>query len=484
MPIAGLRALAWLALSLALAAGTAWADDDLLEGFEERPVEQGQAAPAKKAQDDLLEGLGDESPAAADEPSAEAPVERRWWRLSGAVTQSLAVNYAHQAPSPGQTDWRGLSRFRTELDLALDLELPRRWKAKIAGRGFYDWVYPIRGRDKFTTETLDEYEWEAEPREVYLQGELFSDLDLKLGRQIVVWGKADNVRVVDILNPLDLREPGLVDIEDLRLPVAMVKADYYFGDWALTGIVIPEIRFNKLPAFGHEFYPYTSRLPEEETPSLGLDNLEYALALSGVFSGWDLSLHAAYVFDDLAHLESVTGPTGQTSLVRRHSRLTMLGAAANVAIGNWLLKGETAWLHGFEFFAAPNERFSRVDFMAGVEYSGFTDTTISIEWVWRHLFDFDERLKVGMDSAEKDDFQTALRLTRSFRNDTVQLTALISVAGLSGQGGGFARLNLDYDLADAWVLSVGVIDYIYGEETSWNAYGDNDRVYASLEYSF
>ena len=60
----------------------------------------------------------------------------------------------------------------------------------------------------------------------------------KLGRQIVNWGRSDTVRVLDVINPLDNREPGLVDIEDLRLPVTMARVDY-FPKWFWTRTFFP-----------------------------------------------------------------------------------------------------------------------------------------------------------------------------------------------------------------------------------------------------
>ena len=47
-------------------------------------------------------------------------------------------------------------------------------------------------------------------------------------------------------------------------------------------------------------------------------------------------------------------------------------------MGNFLLFGEAAWFDGLEFFNADGS-FSRTDLLAGVEYSGFRDTTISFE---------------------------------------------------------------------------------------------------------
>ena len=116
------------------------------------------------------------------------------------------------------------------MNLQLDVDLPWDWKGRVAGFGFYDWAYFANGRDDYTDDVRDIYEWEVDFQEVWVQGSLLDDLDLKVGRQIVNWGRSDTLRVLDVLNPLDNREPGLTDIEDLRRPVSMVKADYYL--WA------------------------------------------------------------------------------------------------------------------------------------------------------------------------------------------------------------------------------------------------------------
>jgi len=73
----------------------------------------------------------------------------------------------------------------------------------------------------------------------------------------------------------------------------------------------------------------------------------------------------------------------------------MFGAAFNQALGNWLLKSEVAYIDGFEFFNSPGKDYSRTDVLAGVEYSGFKDTTLSIEVADRQINDFDEALKTS-----------------------------------------------------------------------------------------
>ena len=171
------------------------------------------------------------------------------------------------------------------------------WQAQASVGGFYDLVYVLRGRDDYTQEVLDDYEKELEVLDTFVQGSLTKKLDVKIGRQIVVWGPLFNLRVTDVLNPVDFRLPGLTDLDDLRLPVTMLKLDYFLGNWDLSGMWIPEIRFSKRPVFGSDFYPFPVPMPPAEEPDNGFefDDAEWAAALVGTFSGWDMGFYWAYI---------------------------------------------------------------------------------------------------------------------------------------------------------------------------------------------
>lgn len=235
--------------------------DDLLKGFnEETGVDE-----KGRTDDDILEGFDNEVEDAKSE-SPEQEQKPSIYSLDGYIKLGASYNIAHDAPEPGKTDWRGLSRLRPEMQLDLSARFSKSWQAFVSGKGSYDFAYEIRGRDEFTEPVLDNYEKELELREAYVLGSLSDNLDIKAGRQIVVWGKSDNIRVTDVLNPLDMREPGLTDIEDLRLPVTMTRLDYYIGKLSLTGIALHEIRFNKNPEYGSDFYPAATPLPLEDKP--------------------------------------------------------------------------------------------------------------------------------------------------------------------------------------------------------------------------
>ncbi len=270
-------------------------DEDLqevIEGFEDEA--QSEKKKEEIEAEEILEGF-DEDIAEAKVLVPEQEYLPDFLSLDGYFKLGSTYNMYHHQAEGTDTDWHGLSRLRAKMVLELDAKFSESWQARVAGHGFYDFAYEIQGRDKFTQEVLDENESELELGEVWLLGSITDQLDLKAGRQIVVWGKSDNIRVTDVLNPLDLREPGLTDLENLRLPVTMTKLDYFIRGLNLSGMVIHEIRYNKDPAFGSDFFPAAQPLPTSETPDTGfdIDNTQFALALHGIFHGWDASLYGA-----------------------------------------------------------------------------------------------------------------------------------------------------------------------------------------------
>ncbi|MEN8136261.1 MAG: DUF1302 family protein [Thermodesulfobacteriota bacterium] len=421
---------------------------------------------------DLFSGFDDQAPAARQEESDRDTPSF----LSGFAKLAAAYNTDHGQPLPGQTDWRGLSKLRGELLLETKQKLSG-WQFFVSGKGFYDLAYESNGRSGYAARVLADYEDEVELREAWLQGALLPSLDLKLGRQIVAWGRSDNFRVTDILNPLDNREPGLTDIEDLRLPLAMTKLNFYLGDWSLDLIGIHEHRYDKNPPFGHDFYPYPVPPPEEIRPAHTMENTELALDLTGSFSGWDLSIYYADTFNDQPNLVPSLPP------VSEHRRLKIFGTAASIARGNMLIITEAAHLQGLGFLADFNSDYERTDLLAGFEYSGFSETVINCDYLFRRLHGYNNMIKASPESPLENDEQLALRISRNFLHETVSLGGLAMVFGDRGQRGALERLTLTYDPADNWSITAGAVFYESGD-TPATAIGDKDRVFMEIRYDF
>ena len=67
----------------------------------------------------------------------------------------------------------------------------------------------------------------------------FNSMDIRVGKQQIIWGKADGVFITDVISPKDLREFLLPDFDEIRMGVTALKADYYIGDNTLEFVWVP-----------------------------------------------------------------------------------------------------------------------------------------------------------------------------------------------------------------------------------------------------
>lgn len=458
------------------------------------------------AQEDQLDGFGDDfddfSDAKPAEPQSEpkAEPEKSKWSLpfdaGGSLSLMTSFNTAHHSPDNGKPDWRGLSAVRSQLKLEFEDKVfdTLRWYVDL--KASHDFVYGIRRSDDYTSELTDDRERVLELDKAYAGGRINDYMDLYFGRQIVVWGKSDTIRVVDVINPLDVREPGMTDIDDLRLPLTMTRLDIFYGDWTLKTMAIHEIRFDHLPVWGSDFYPSASPLPGENKPESNFENTEFAASLGRTFNGGDVSLYYAYLFNDDVHLESLTNDSPpQYHPYLDHGRITMLGFDFNQAVGNFILKTELALFLNLKYFnpalvAGGNlvrgdcPEYTRYDGLVGFEYMGFNNTVISFDTVLRFIDDFDTVLENSPLNPNEKEEQWVLRMSRDFKNETLSLELLLSGYGWVAEGGAFGRFKVQYDLTDDISLSGGLLMYQAGDDIPIETIGDNDRVFCEAVYSF
>ena len=466
-------------------------DDDALSGFDETPDDG--------FDDAALSGFDDE-PSSEVVPEDE---EERWYDVSGYVSLLGAYNYAQTGPlaaAPGDKvmDFSGLSRARTKLDIAVDMKFSDNWKSRVEVMGWYDASWAINGRDNYTEEVLDTYESFVDIKDAYIQGTLSDSVDLKVGRQIVIWGKSDSIRITDVINPLDNREPGMVDIKDLRLTEVMTKLDYYFGDYGLSAIIIHEPRLQVEPAFGSDYRPRDvfgptapdSAFPDVYKPSWDLENTQFALSLDGRYEGWDLSWYAANVMNSRFGIIKQDDGTP----LRTFDKIYMVGAATNIVSGSWLYKAEAAYIMDIDY-RSVEENKNRLDALLGVDYSGFSKTVLSLELADRHVFAYEAKMLENTlpanfpDYEREDTLQVAARANYTFDHDNASVNYLITMVGSSDfkfQDGGFQRFWMDYKVNDALIINGGIVDYIGGDGVVpfYNAIENNDRVYAEVVYNF
>jgi len=437
--------------------------DEALDGFDDTAV---TGMEEKENSDDTLLDDFEDTPTDSIE-AVEEEMTSPVLGLTGKLTQQAVYSLYTDKPHDNITS------CKSSLLLDYEHKFENDFKIKINAKAYYDAIYDIKGSEKFSQDELDELRSEVELFDAYIEGSITDNFDMKLGRQVVVWGRSDTIRVTDVLNPLDNRRPGMIDIEDLRLPVTMAKFDYFIGDWRVTPIAILEQRFSKRPPFGSVFYPAPFAAPDDKDYS----DVTYALSVGGEFTGWDINFYMARIHDDEGHIVIFPQPS------REHEKVNMFGTALNFLTGSWLFKTEFAYFDGLKYSTTDDKEFTRSDLLIGFEYKGIADTSISYDIVYRDIGEYDERLLNELNPLNKQSYQHAFRVSSDFMNASLTANYLISLNGEKLDEGGFQRAWVKYELGEGINTNIGVVDYI-GGSLGFDSIKDNDMVFVDISYSF
>jgi hypothetical protein len=233
-------------------------------------------------------------------------------------------------------------------------------------------------------------------RELYVDYNVQA-LDVRIGKQMIVWGEIDGFRLLDLVNPFDLREFILDDYEDSRIPQWSIDLKWRFledhPDQNLEFVFIPDFESNQLMKEGSTWEPddlkvyyagdrafswvdkynlfgpnYHYKNKYKEPGQLSLDNSNVGLRYGGTLSnvpGGALSYSFSYLYTwDYSWTPFVKGwftPLGgnqdshhaipgitdlflmaPTTLERKHMRNHVFGFTFNKVFGHYAIRGESA----------------------------------------------------------------------------------------------------------------------------------------------
>lgn len=192
------------------------------------------------------------------------------------------------------------------------------------------WTFSARASYKVFADEVGYFTnyYDLELFEAYA-GLTLGKLDLRLGKQVARWGRAD-ISPTDNLNPPDLRDFIFTEKEFIKVPVPMARARYYLGDFNIEGVYLPFYQSARLPPAGdnwslitprfiHDYlqkhppdtWPQTARdaLADFQNGSLSIENNKFPQTLpkngeggfrvSGGGAGFDFSFSYLYTWQDL-----------------------------------------------------------------------------------------------------------------------------------------------------------------------------------------
>jgi hypothetical protein len=413
------------------------------------------------------------------------------------LSTTLDLEWAVDASS-GDAQTLGL-----RLEPELELPLPRSFRLGAIGRlraDAYDRLEPGRPSQAEIAPATRRLEIgdrvELELRELFVEGRI-GGAWLRLGKQQVVWGQADGLKVLDLVDPQSFREFILPEFEDSRIPLWTANLEVPVGAGTLQLLFVPDPTTHDVPE-PDALYAFTAPrligpspppglrvdLREADRPEGMLRAADAGARLSGRLGGWDLTANYLWHFDDrpvLRRALDLSRPVPTVVATPVYRRAHVVGATASNAFGDLTLRLETALTTPIHL---PTARFADADgivqsdelaAVVGLDWYGFDDTLLSAQV-------FPSWLLRDAPGLLRDRFDTMLTLLarRTFRNERLVLEA-IWLQSLA-QGDGLLRPKIRYELRGDLSVYVG-FDWFYGtREGVFGEFDARDRVVLGCEW--
>ncbi len=329
-------------------------------------------------------------------------------------------------------------------------------------------------------------------REAYIDL-FFKRFDLRVGKQQIVWGKADGVFITDVVSPKDLREFLLPDFEEIRIGITSIKLNYYFGtDNAFELVLAPEFEPTRYAEPGSIWFPAMplqgvkiNMAEKEITPAI--KNSEAFLKFSKLSDFIDYEIMGGYMWDDdqSMHARRYMNPQTQTLdsvvITPRHHRLGLFGGSLGTEIRGVVLRSEAAFYMGKKF-ASPSPLVpdglvekDYVHYLVGADWIT-RGINFSVQFIQEAILDYDPNI-----AKDKTTNTMTFLAKDSYYNDKLSVE-FFAYVGLTNEDA-LIRPRVIYELYNGLNLTVGA-NIFTGTKGQFGQFDKNDMAYFKLKYDF
>lgn len=329
-------------------------------------------------------------------------------------------------------------------------------------------------------------------RDVYFEQRLSRGI-LRLGKQQIVWGRLDGIKVLDVLNPQSFREFILDDFGDSRISQWSAYLDVLAGAWRVEAALIPDYSGHEIPRPGAWFELRAPRFRYGVAWSLEgrdaitedrrdpIDDAAVALRVSRSFGRIDVS-GMAYSGNDHEPLGRLV-ERNQVPLVQRfYERRELLGISLESALGSVALRAEASYQPDRVFNTRLDAGLGVIEadqFQLGVaaDVDGPFGLFMNLQFLWDEVLDAPQDLV----RPERDRVATVF-VRRSFAYETARLEARW-YHSFDDEDDLFSA-RLEYDLGDETTVYLSSDWFSGTREGLFGQFRERDRVVFGVQHTF
>ncbi len=329
------------------------------------------------------------------------------------------------------------------------------------------------------------HEWEFQEAFIDYYSDLF---DVRFGRQVIAWGKADELNPTDILNPQNLIV--LQEEKSIRkIGLMQLNTEWKIDDLILQGIWKLEFNNMMLPPLDSRWAFFTipglNELPEPEYPGNRLQDTEWAFKLSHTISLFDFSISYFDGWDNIATAIFIFNPEMQQLELDKLKffRTKMIGADFAGSIASFGVWGEAAYFIT-EKSDNPVVKNPYLQFVLGADYTFDYSITVNLQYYQEiNETEADEEIpsKLGLGIP----LQQALsfRIEKKFGEIESHSIELFGIYDIKYQGL-LLQPKLILSPEDVIEIEVGMALYAGKEESIFGRFETNNLVYLKGTFSF
>ncbi len=329
--------------------------------------------------------------------------------------------------------------------------------------------------------------WEL--REGYAQVSL-GRLDLRAGRQVIVWGRADKVNPTDAWSTRDLTLLAPND-EDQRLGVTSLQATWNAGAYRAIALWQPEWREPVLP------------LPPLPA-GLSLRNVapadpaqQFGIKLDHSGDGLDWSISYSHSLDQTPDLTVLSPKPSGRALGLVYRPVSVVGADAAVPVGRFGLRGEVAYTRTQDHDGTdPLTKNRNLFVVLGIERTFEGELNINAQYLYRRTFDFippsslpnpntrllAEQVDLASNQLATDMHGASLRINYKAWNETLE--SEVAAAGWFKKGDSAIRPKVTYAFTDHLKGIVGGEIYHGPPQSFFGRLSRTSTAYAEFQFGF
>ncbi|RKY38998.1 MAG: hypothetical protein DRP76_03820 [Candidatus Omnitrophota bacterium] len=416
-----------------------------------------------------------------------------------------------------------LSSFKNTFDLETEFKLSENLSFFFHPRFFYDLAYEVRNQDIFdeNQEKLGHTQRSEWLRDCFL--DYTSDaLDIRIGKQQVVWGQADGLPFLDRVMPFDLSYYWLLDFADIRIPLWMIKVEYSPSlNSTLQFLLIPDFEASRSAPAGAPFSFKAVNIFDAfkevnkryggnmnttiYRPPKKVKNSRVGLRWRSMIGDFEYTLNWLYGYSTSAYTYTdsftpvIPGTSfGNYEISRRHKLMHIIGFSFNKSLVNpgifegLTIRGEFAYLHneptyyGTEGKRKLTKKSDKYTYVLGFDKYLFTNWFFSLQFA---QYIHDKRTSSGyyvlntytyglMDKVEN---YLTLKITTDFMHERLKPEVLFVY---NDDNDGRISFKAKYELRENLWLTLG-FHHFWGPSYGSNGqFRNNDHVVFEIKYTF